>query len=105
MKSKGPIERGKPRGCDDISPKTFRMVHNPDPVGWTKVKGGAAYADHSERTFRPWFKKGLRHVRLPSGTILTKFEWIDEFLEQFEVNVSKDKNHIDKIVEETMREF
>jgi hypothetical protein len=34
---------------------------------------------------------GLRHVRLPNGRILTKYEWIDSYLQQFEVkdNASK----------------
>lgn len=102
MKSKGPIGLGKPRGYDGISPKTFKMVHSPDPVGWTKVKNGAFYADVSVRTFRPWLTKGLRHVRLPSGTILTKFIWIDKFLEQFEVNVKRDQRQIDETVDEIL---
>jgi hypothetical protein len=33
--------------------------------GWLKTKNGARYANVSQRTFRDWFKEGLRHVRLP----------------------------------------
>ena len=69
--------------------------------GWTKVKGGAPYGGVGERTFRDWFKNGLRCVRLPSGTILTKYEWIDEFLEQFE----NTGNKVDAIVDSVMKDF
>jgi len=65
--------------------------------GWTKVKQGAEYAGVSERTFRPWLKDGLRHIRLRSGTVLTKYEWIDEFLGSFEV-MDKESERIDEIV-------
>ena len=54
-------------------------------VGWAKIKSGAKYAAVSDRTFRDWIKSGLRHVRLPSGTILVKLAWIDEYLEGFEI--------------------
>lgn len=64
---------------------------------WTKPSGGAKYAEVSVKQFRGWFKKGLRHVRLPNGRILTKYDWIDEFLEQFEV-----KNYVDLLVEEIL---
>jgi hypothetical protein len=54
-------------------------------TGWTKIKGGAPYAGVSVRTFRSWLKQGLKHVRLPSGTILVRYGDIDEFLQTFEV--------------------
>ncbi len=66
--------------------------------GYGKVKDGRKYAGVSERTFRPWLKVGLRHIRLPSGTILIKYSWIDEFLESFEVN----ENQVEKIVDDVM---
>jgi hypothetical protein len=69
--------------------------------GWTKPKGGARYAGVSERTFRPWLKHGLRHVRLKSGTILIKFEWIDQFLEGMEIT----SNEVDQIVNELEKEL
>jgi hypothetical protein len=37
------------------------------------------------------FRNGLRHVRLPNGRILTKYDWIDSYLEQFEVRDDKAK--------------
>ena len=54
-------------------------------LGWTKVKSASKDAGVSERTFRNWLKSGLRHVRLPSGTSLIKYGWIDEYLEKNEV--------------------
>jgi hypothetical protein len=69
--------------------------------GWIKPKCGAMYAGVSERTFRPWLKRGLRHVRLPSGTILIKYEWVDKFLENFEVQ----DNEVSRIVDEVEKEM
>lgn len=69
--------------------------------GWTKKKGGAAYAGVSQRTFHELLKKGLRHIRLPTGTILLKFAWIDEFLEGFEVY----ENRIGREVDEILKDF
>lgn len=63
--------------------------------GWTKIKSGARYAGMSERTFRSWLKSGLRHVRLPSGTILIKYLWIDKYLMGFEAD---QENEVDWIV-------
>jgi hypothetical protein len=36
------------------------------------------------KVFYGWLKNGLRHVRLENGRILTKYDWIDGFLEGFE---------------------
>ena len=66
--------------------------------GWGKVKQGSRHAGVSERTFRPWFKVGLRHIRLPSGTILVKYSWIDDFLQQYEVT----ENRVDQVVTEVL---
>jgi hypothetical protein len=69
--------------------------------GWAKIKGAANYAGVKERTLRSWVREGLKHSRLPSGTILIKFAWIDEFLEGFQA-----KEHlVDSLVEETLKEF
>jgi hypothetical protein len=67
--------------------------------GWGRIKDGAKYSAVKERTFRDWLKAGLKHSRLPSGTILIRYSWIDEFLEKYEVN----ENQVDKIVDETMK--
>lgn len=69
--------------------------------GWGKIKPGANYAGVSVRTLRDWLKMGLRHTRLPSGTILIKYSHIDEFLSQYEVDI----NEADKIADEIIEEF
>ena len=55
-------------------------------IGWSKIKAAAKYAGVSERTLRSWLKAGLKHSRLPSGTILIKYSSIDKYLEGFEAN-------------------
>ena len=67
--------------------------------GWSKIKSAAKYAGISERTMRDWLKDGLKHSRLPSGTVLIKYAWVDEYLEGFEAK----EDQVDKIVNETMR--
>lgn len=67
--------------------------------GWAKIKMAAAYAGISERTMRTLLKEGLKHSRLPSGTILLKYEWIDAYFESFVGT----EDAVDKIVNETMR--
>jgi excisionase family DNA binding protein len=69
--------------------------------GWGKIPQAAKYCGVSARTFRPYLKKGLRHVRLPSGTILIKFTDIDEFLAKYEVN----SNEVDQLADEIMSEL
>ena len=66
--------------------------------GWAKIKIAAAYAGVSDRTLEDWFKQGLKFVRLPSGTRLIKYEWIDEFLEKF----LESENQVDKVVDEIL---
>ena len=74
--------------------------------GWGKVKPASKYAGVSERTMRgDWFKAGLRHVRLSTGTVLIKYVWIDEFLERFEVAAGTDAEVVSKIVAEVCREL
>jgi predicted site-specific integrase-resolvase len=69
--------------------------------GWAKIKTAAEYAGIKERTMRDWLKEGLKHSRLPSGTVLIKYDWIDEFLELY---AAKD-SQVDEIVKETLREL
>ena len=78
-------------------------VTSPDSRGYGKVKEAARYAGVSPRTLRKFLRQGLKHVRLPTGTILIRYGWIDEFLELFEVEDGQDC--IDKLVEEVTREF
>ncbi|HBZ35520.1 MAG TPA: hypothetical protein DEO33_03750 [Rikenellaceae bacterium] len=67
-------------------------------TGWVKITDAAKYADVSKRTVEDWLKQGLKYSRLPSGTRLIKFEWIDEYLESFMVS----ENEIDIVVDEIM---
>ena len=67
-------------------------------IGWLKIKSGAEYSGFCVRTFRPWLKQGLRHVRLQSGTILVKREWIDQFLLGYEHG----HDRVDNVVSEVM---
>lgn len=69
--------------------------------GWAKIKEAASYAGIAERTMRDWLKGGLRHSRLPSGTVLIKYTYIDEYLERFTIAESE----VDKIVNQTLKEM
>ena len=69
--------------------------------GWTKIKDAGKYAGLSERTMRDLLKQGLKHIRLPSGTVLIKYAWIDAYLEGFTAK----EDQVDKIVNETLRNF
>jgi excisionase family DNA binding protein len=57
--------------------------------GWLKIKQACMYCGISERTFRNWLKDGMRFSKLPSGTVLIKKEWIDEFITGHEVTGNK----------------
>lgn len=67
-------------------------------IGWARIKQAGEYAGVSPRTLRDWLKNGLRHSRLPSGTILIRFSAIDDYLESF----STDHNDVDGIVNEVI---
>lgn len=69
--------------------------------GWLRPNHGAEYADVSERTYRAWFKKGLRSIRV-KGIVLTKVEWIDEFLKDHELDHG---NEVGQIVSDVCKEF
>lgn len=66
--------------------------------GFCKIPGAADYCGLKPRAFRKHLKNGLRHVRLPSGTILVKYEWIDAYLAQFE----EKENEVEEIVSEVI---
>ena len=78
-------------------------MRSPDSRGYGKIKEAARYAGVSPRTLRKFLRQGLKHVRLPTGTILIRYGWIDEFLGEFEVGTGQDR--LDKLVEEVTREF
>ncbi len=50
---------------------------------WAKIPQAATYAGISVRTMRRWMEEGLPYARLESGTILIKFQNIDEYLTSF----------------------
>lgn len=68
---------------------------------WFKIKSMTGYCGASERTCRSWIKNGLRFVRLPSGMLLVKREWIDAYLMGFEHR----ENAVEKIVSEVMEDL
>jgi hypothetical protein len=71
----------------------------PGKSDWCKPSEGTTYAKQkSVKSFRSFFKQGLRHVKLPNGRILTRYSWIDEFLEGFEVK-NEAKEMADELVE------
>jgi len=66
--------------------------------GWAKPSNGCEYADVSLKTFRTMLRSGLRHIKLPTGRILIKYEWIDEYLERYEV-VAEEGQIAEELVE------
>lgn len=68
-------------------------------TGWGKVKAAAKHAGVSERTLRDWLKEGLKHSRLPSGTILIRYEDVDTYLESFATT----SNEVDRLLDELMK--
>jgi len=69
--------------------------------GWCKIKKAAVYADVSDRTLEDWLKQGLKFTRLPTGTRLIKYQWIDEYLEGY----ADSNNVVDKMVKEITSEM
>lgn len=80
--------------CSRDNPK------RPSSRGWLKPSKGPEYAGVSLKVFRTWFRNGLRYVQLSNGRILTKYEWIDTYLEQFEV-----KDEAKRMAEELTQDF
>ena len=68
---------------------------------WMKTKAGAKYAGVDPRTFRAWFKLGLRYSRLPSGRILVHKDAIDNFLSSFSTEGTQER--LDAIVDEAVK--
>lgn len=70
-------------------------------MSWLRIRPAAQYAGVKDRTFRAWLKRGLKHVRLPSGLVLCHTDSIDTWLKQFECT----KNVVDKIVDSVVRDL
>lgn len=81
----------------------MEVTFRPTNRGWCKPSQGAKYANQGLKGFRTWLRNGLRYVRLPSGRILTKFDWIDEYLERFEVESTDQKTK--KIADGLLEDF
>ena len=69
--------------------------------GWCKIRAAAAYAGVSVRTIEAWIKQGLKVSRLPTGTRLIKYQWIDEFLEGF----AETDNTVNRMVDTIMKDL
>lgn len=69
--------------------------------GWAKIPEAARYAGMKPRSFREWLREGLKHSRLPSGTILIRYSDIDSFLEKFRVN----EDQVESLVAATLKEL
>lgn len=74
--------------------KRIPHVNGNAPPGWCSIKDAAEYAGVKPRTVRSWLKKGLRHVVVSKKMKLTKYEYIDEFLEGFHPDPNADINSL-----------
>ena len=81
----------------------MEVTFRPTNGGWCKPSEGRKYAGNvSRKKFYSMLRNGLRHVRLPNGRILTKYDWIDAYLEAFEMQSTdeKAKNIADQLLED-----
>ena len=70
----------------------MEITLRPTKRGWCTPKEGRKYAANTGRKKSySYFRKGLRHVRLENGRILNTYDWIDEFLLQFEEQSERQK--------------
>jgi hypothetical protein len=76
----------------------LEVTVRPSKRGWVKPSQGAKYASVSAKVFYRWLQDGLRHVRLKNERILTQYDWIDAYLEKFEVT-DQETHPQDKIQE------
>lgn len=72
-------------------------------TGWFKIPAAAEYMGLSPRSVRPMLKQGLKHSKLPSGTILMSIKWIDEYLESFQISENETKQPAQMIESEVDR--
>lgn len=71
--------------------------------GYGKVSAVAKFSGVSVRTFRSWLKDPrLRRVVMPSGRILVKYRWVDQYLSHFEI---KPDNTVGAIIDEVMEKL
>ena len=67
---------------------------------WLRSKEAIEYARIGERTLRQWKKRGLRYAKI-DGVDLFKVDWIDDFIEQFEVG----ENQVNEVVDDVLNGF
>ena len=72
--------------------------------GWGKISPAAQDVGVSARTLRNWLHEGLKHSRLPAGTILIKFTDLNVCLEQFAVTAKETENLLRKLCKDFQRE-
>lgn len=60
-----------------------RTDSSTSPPGWCRPDEAAQYAGVKRKTMLRWMKQGLRHVSVNKKVKLTKFEYIDEYLNGF----------------------
>lgn len=65
--------------------------------GWYSVKEAAKYCDISERTLRNWLRNGLRYSMV-NRKILIKLDWLNGYLESFEVTNHKLETLADEVI-------
>ena len=75
---------------------------SPEMPTWLSPKSAAVYCDISVRTLRGLLAEGLPHVRLKSGRVRIKRDWIDAF---FEKRIEDPAAAIDKAVSEVCRDL
>lgn len=66
--------------------------------GYITSQEAAAYASVSIRTFRKWLHDGLKHVRVSRKTIRTRYEWVDEYLADFQDDTRKLEIIVDEVI-------
>ena len=71
-------------------------------IGWLDIAATSEYCCTGKRTIEKWIKsEGLRYVKV-GGKRLIKRQWLDQFLEEFEV----DKQiSVDKVVDEICKDI
>ena len=53
------------------------------PYGWCNTAEAARYVGVDSRYILAWFKRGLRHVEMSKKMKLTRYDYIDDFLNGF----------------------
>ena len=71
------------RGQDETQKDKYKEAGS--MTRWLNITNAAKYAGVTNETIRKWIAEGLRHSRKNSRMVRIKTDWVDEFLEGFEV--------------------